>query len=138
ARGQGAHRADDRAHAPTFPRSTSSAMLDPGYEPSRRRAARRAAPPAAAHGAHVRHTARSEARRCASRAASRRIVVVPPSPALVRERVRAWFAGAARDLPWRAPDRTPWGVLVSEVMLQQTPVVRVEPVWREWMVRWPG
>ncbi|WP_225752891.1 A/G-specific adenine glycosylase [Actinotalea sp. Marseille-Q4924] len=48
-----------------------------------------------------------------------------------------WFDGAARDLPWRAPDRTPWGVLVSEVMLQQTPVVRVEPVWRRWMARWP-
>ncbi|MEG3616021.1 A/G-specific adenine glycosylase [Isoptericola haloaureus] len=54
------------------------------------------------------------------------------------ERVTAWFADAARDLPWRAPDRTPWGVLVSEVMLQQTPVVRVEPVWREWMGRWPS
>ncbi|MDO8147137.1 MULTISPECIES: A/G-specific adenine glycosylase [unclassified Isoptericola] len=53
------------------------------------------------------------------------------------ERVTAWFAHAARDLPWRAADRTPWGVLVSEVMLQQTPVVRVEPVWREWMERWP-
>ena len=36
----------------------------------------------------------------------------------------------ARDLPWRAPGTTPWGVLVSEVMLQQTPVVRVLPVWR--------
>ena len=35
------------------------------------------------------------------------------------------------------PDRTPWGVLVSEVMLQQTPVRRVEPVWRTWMERWP-
>ncbi|GAA1975743.1 A/G-specific adenine glycosylase [Isoptericola halotolerans] len=53
------------------------------------------------------------------------------------ERVTAWFGDAARDLPWRAADRTPWGVLVSEVMLQQTPVVRVEPVWREWMRRWP-
>nr|WP_297423085.1 A/G-specific adenine glycosylase [uncultured Actinotalea sp.] len=48
-----------------------------------------------------------------------------------------WFDAAARDLPWRAPDRTPWGVLVSEVMLQQTPVVRVEPAWRRWMSRWP-
>ncbi len=48
-----------------------------------------------------------------------------------------WFADSARDLPWRAPERTPWGVLVSEVMLQQTPVARVEPVWREWMARWP-
>lgn len=48
-----------------------------------------------------------------------------------------WFAREARDLPWRSPDRTPWGVLVSEVMLQQTPVVRVLPVWTEWMDRWP-
>ncbi len=48
-----------------------------------------------------------------------------------------WFAGAARDLPWRRPDTDPWAVLVSEVMLQQTPVARVEPVWREWMARWP-
>ena len=51
--------------------------------------------------------------------------------------VLEWFTDAARDLPWRAPDRTPWGVLVSEVMLQQTPVVRVEPVWRAWLERWP-
>jgi A/G-specific adenine glycosylase len=56
----------------------------------------------------------------------------------VVEQITDWFAGAARDLPWRAPDRTPWGVLVSEVMLQQTPVVRVEPVWREWTARWPS
>ncbi|WP_084106524.1 A/G-specific adenine glycosylase [Demequina sp. NBRC 110056] len=53
------------------------------------------------------------------------------------EDVIAWFAAEARDLPWRRPDCTPWGVLVSEVMLQQTPVVRVEPVWRTWMERWP-
>ncbi|MCA5895093.1 A/G-specific adenine glycosylase [Isoptericola sp. NEAU-Y5] len=52
-------------------------------------------------------------------------------------RVTAWFDDAARDLPWRRTDCTPWGVLVSEVMLQQTPVVRVEPVWREWLRRWP-
>lgn len=51
--------------------------------------------------------------------------------------VTAWFAREARDLPWRRPDRSAWGVLVSEIMLQQTPVVRVEPVWREWMLRWP-
>lgn len=51
--------------------------------------------------------------------------------------VVAWSDVHARDLPWRAPDRTSWGVLVSEVMLQQTPVVRVEPAWRAWMARWP-
>src|SRR5690606_9467859 len=36
-----------------------------------------------------------------------------------------WFPAAARDLPWRRPGTTPWGVLVSEFMLQQTPVSRV-------------
>ncbi|MFZ5869459.1 MAG: A/G-specific adenine glycosylase, partial [Actinomycetota bacterium] len=45
---------------------------------------------------------------------------------------------AARDLPWRRDDATPWGVLVSEVMLQQTPVARVLPVWEAWLARWPA
>jgi A/G-specific adenine glycosylase len=48
-----------------------------------------------------------------------------------------WYATAARDLPWRRPGVDAWAVLVSEVMLQQTPVARVEPMWREWMQRWP-
>ncbi len=51
--------------------------------------------------------------------------------------ILSWYETHARDLPWRAPDCTAWGVLVSEVMLQQTPVTRVEPVWRAWMRRWP-
>jgi A/G-specific adenine glycosylase len=51
------------------------------------------------------------------------------------DRVCAWFERSARPLPWR--DTSPWGVLVSEFMLQQTPVKRVEPVWRVWMERWP-
>ena len=48
-----------------------------------------------------------------------------------------WYATAARDLPWRRPGVDAWAVLVSEVMLQQTPVARVEPVWRDWLARWP-
>jgi A/G-specific adenine glycosylase len=48
-----------------------------------------------------------------------------------------WFDAQARDLPWRRPSATPWGVLVSELMLQQTPVSRVLPVWETWMQRWP-
>ena len=48
-----------------------------------------------------------------------------------------WYATAARDLPWRRPGVDAWAVLVSEVMLQQTPVARVEPVWRDWLDRWP-
>ncbi len=53
------------------------------------------------------------------------------------EPVLQWYAENARDLPWREPAATPWSILVSELMLQQTPVVRVLPVWREWMDRWP-
>ena len=49
----------------------------------------------------------------------------------------AWFDAHARKLPWREPGTTPWGVLVSEVMLQQTPVHRVAAVWTEWLTRWP-
>jgi A/G-specific adenine glycosylase len=60
-----------------------------------------------------------------------------PTDVPVGEVVVDWYAGAARDLPWREPGTDPWAVLVSEVMLQQTPVARVEPVWREWMSRWP-
>jgi A/G-specific adenine glycosylase len=51
--------------------------------------------------------------------------------------VTAWYDANARDLPWRAAGVTPWGVLVSEVMLQQTPAARVEPAWLDWMTRWP-
>ena len=46
-----------------------------------------------------------------------------------------WFKKNKRDLPWRTT--TPWGVMVSEYMLQQTPVNRVLPKWIEWMERWP-
>ncbi|MFM7598810.1 MAG: hypothetical protein ACKO70_10650, partial [Actinomycetota bacterium] len=52
----------------------------------------------------------------------------------------AWFAWVGRDLPWRRPPRPGpgphgWGVLVSEFMLQQTPVDRVIPAWTVWMER---
>lgn len=60
-----------------------------------------------------------------------------PHPAEVHPRVIGWFEEQARDLPWRRPECTPWGVMVSEVMLQQTPVSRVLPRWEEWMRRWP-
>jgi A/G-specific adenine glycosylase len=48
-----------------------------------------------------------------------------------------WYEATARDLPWRRPGTSAWGVLVSEVMLQQTPVGRVVPLWHEWLRRWP-
>ena len=52
--------------------------------------------------------------------------------------VRRWYAANARDLPWRRPDATPWSILVSEFMLQQTPVSRVLPAHAAWLQRWPG
>jgi A/G-specific adenine glycosylase len=48
-----------------------------------------------------------------------------------------WYAAHARDLPWRRPETSPWAVLVSEVMLQQTPVTRVLPAYEAWLARWP-
>ncbi|MGI4893538.1 MAG: A/G-specific adenine glycosylase [Janthinobacterium lividum] len=52
-------------------------------------------------------------------------------------RVLRWYDAHRRDLPWRESGCSPWGVLVSEVMLQQTPVARVLPQWEAWLRRWP-
>jgi A/G-specific adenine glycosylase len=52
-------------------------------------------------------------------------------------RVLSWYAGHARDLPWRRPEATAWAIMVSEFMLQQTPVQRVRGPWQEWLERWP-
>jgi A/G-specific adenine glycosylase len=54
----------------------------------------------------------------------------------LHEDVLAWFDTEARDLPWRR-DTSPWSVMVSEFMLQQTPVSRVLPIFKAWMDRWP-
>ena len=58
-----------------------------------------------------------------------------PAPDLVD-----WYGRARRDLPWRVPTVTAWQILVSEFMLQQTPVARVAPIWLEWvaprLARW--
>ena len=59
-----------------------------------------------------------------------------PAPACLHPPVLAWFDAHARDLPWRSAPQ-PWAVMVSEFMLQQTPVVRVLPVFEAWLARWP-
>lgn len=41
-----------------------------------------------------------------------------------------------RKFPWRGRT-SPWGIMVSEFMLQQTPVERVIPYWMRWMEKWP-
>jgi len=55
----------------------------------------------------------------------------------LHEPVLGWYAEHARDLPWRRPEASAWSVLVSELMLQQTPVARVLPVHDAWLERWP-
>ena len=50
--------------------------------------------------------------------------------------ISQWFKKNKRDLPWRKADA--WGILVSEFMLQQTPVNRVLPVYNQWMQKWPS
>jgi A/G-specific adenine glycosylase len=47
-----------------------------------------------------------------------------------------WWEAERRDLPWRRT-RDPWAVLVSELMLQQTQVARVEPRWHRFLERFP-
>ncbi len=53
------------------------------------------------------------------------------------EPITAWYGVQARDLPWRRPGTSPWSVMVSEFMLQQTPVTRVLPVHEAWLTTWP-
>jgi len=55
----------------------------------------------------------------------------------LHEPILAWYDEHARDLPWRSAAASPWSVMVSEFMLQQTPVARVLPVHEAWLRRWP-
>ncbi|KIF76024.1 adenine glycosylase [Streptomyces sp. 150FB] len=63
--------------------------------------------------------------------------LTPGGPAALHAPLIEWFDAHARDLPWRRPEAGAWGVMVSEFMLQQTPVNRVLPVYEQWLARWP-
>jgi A/G-specific adenine glycosylase len=52
-----------------------------------------------------------------------------------RRIILSHYAEAGRDFPWRGA--APWGVMVSEFMLQQTQTERVIPYWNRWMKLWP-
>jgi A/G-specific adenine glycosylase len=69
-------------------------------------------------------------RRAAPRPIGRR------TAATVRRRILGWYAGAARDVPWRKTT-DPWAVLVSEVMLQQTQAPRVADRFPSFLERFP-
>ncbi|MHC6175079.1 HhH-GPD family protein [Glutamicibacter sp. X7] len=55
----------------------------------------------------------------------------------IHELINHWYRNNARQLPWRSAEASPWAIMVSEFMLQQTPVNRVLPVYTQWMARWP-
>lgn len=61
-----------------------------------------------------------------------------PDRAAVVSSILAWYEQNARDLPWRRPEASAWSIMVSEFMLQQTPVVRVLGPWHHWIERWPS
>ncbi|WP_033213765.1 A/G-specific adenine glycosylase [Kitasatospora phosalacinea] len=63
--------------------------------------------------------------------------LAPGAVQALHSTVIGWYEAHARDLPWRAPDASPWAVMVSEFMLQQTPVKRVLPAYAAWLERWP-
>jgi len=58
-------------------------------------------------------------------------------PAIPADGLLEWYDRSRRDLPWREPGVSAWQILVSEFMLQQTPVARVLPIWTDWVRRWP-
>lgn len=62
---------------------------------------------------------------------------LPADPVSLHQQILDWYDTHARDLPWRRPEASAWSVMVSEFMLQQTPVNRVLPVHAAWLERWP-
>ena len=59
----------------------------------------------------------------------------PPTRRRFTNRLFAWHASAERPLLIRQA-RTPWEILVAEVMSQQTGIERVGPAWRRFVDRW--
>ena len=63
--------------------------------------------------------------------------IKPPANALsFKRRLLTWFRREGRDLPWRRT-RDPYRVLVSEFMLQQTQVSRVQQYYQPFLTRYP-
>jgi A/G-specific adenine glycosylase len=59
-----------------------------------------------------------------------------PAISEFKEVIYSHYEERGRTFPWRTDSR-PWGVMVSEFMLQQTQTERVIPYWERWMRLWP-
>jgi A/G-specific adenine glycosylase len=66
----------------------------------------------------------------------RKSIPIPMEAAAFRRRLLAWFRRHGRDLPWRRT-RDPYQVLVSEIMLQQTQVARVQEFYGDFLAAFP-
>jgi A/G-specific adenine glycosylase len=66
-----------------------------------------------------------------------KISMLPQNIPAFRRALLHWYRRHGRDLPWRHT-RDPYAILVSEVMLQQTPVTTVLPRYRQWLRRFSG
>jgi A/G-specific adenine glycosylase len=62
---------------------------------------------------------------------------IDPVMTFFEEPITNWYSRNRRELPWRSEGVAAWPVMVSEFMLQQTPVARVLPAYRDWLARWP-
>jgi A/G-specific adenine glycosylase len=90
-----------------------------------------------AHGPSATDTAATRSQPAGTASAGRLDPVEQPASTSYVTEIIEWYRHNQRDLPWRAAGFPAWGVLISEFMLQQTPVVRVIPRLAEWLERWP-
>jgi A/G-specific adenine glycosylase len=56
----------------------------------------------------------------------------------LRGRLLGWFARDGRSFPWRDPDRTPYEVVVAEILLQRTTAAGVARVYAGFLEHYPS
>ena len=61
----------------------------------------------------------------------------PDKTTRIRNNLLQWYAVNARPLPWRTPKPSPYAILVSEIMCQQTQIKTVIPYFERWMAEFP-
>src|SRR2546421_7440949 len=56
----------------------------------------------------------------------------------LRKRLLSWFKQSGRSFPWRDPERTPYEVVVAEILLQRTTAVGVARAYAGFVERYPS
>lgn len=56
----------------------------------------------------------------------------------LREQLLSWFERWGRSFPWREPDRTPYEVILAEILLQRTTASGVARVYPAYLGRYPS